>query len=100
MRKSGRAIACPACNSAPLFRRRRGPTPGAITFSPAAGVQNPTKLPGNSANDIACFWELGAIGSSLQGSNYLGVITFQVPTNAQTGQSYALHFLEWMARRI
>ena len=69
------------------------PAPGAITFTPAAGVQNPTKLPGNSANDIACFWELGAIGSSLQGSNYLGVITFQVPTNAQTGQSYALHFL-------
>ena len=68
------------------------PAPGAITFTPAAGVQNPTKLPGNSANDIACFWGLGAFASALQGSNYLGVITFQVPATAQTGQSYALHF--------
>jgi sugar lactone lactonase YvrE len=69
-----------------------GPAPGAITFVPATGVPNPIILPGLSANDIASFWTVGSFTNALQGSNYLGAITFTVPASAQTGQSYALHF--------
>jgi hypothetical protein len=68
------------------------PAPGAIAFSPAAGVPTPTVLPGLAANDIACFWAIGSFPGALQGRNYLGVITFQVPSAAQSGQSYVVHF--------
>jgi sugar lactone lactonase YvrE len=68
------------------------PAPGAIKFSPAAGVPTPLVLPGLAANDIACFWAVGSFPASLKGSNYLGTITFQVPSTAQTGQSYVVHF--------
>jgi sugar lactone lactonase YvrE len=68
------------------------PAPGGISFTPAAGIPTPTVLPGLSSNDIACFWPMGSFPAGLQGSNYLGVIKFNVPSTAQTGQSYALHF--------
>jgi len=69
------------------------PAPGAITFSSASGVPAPIQLPGLASNDIVCAWALGAFATALQNSNYLGVIAFQVPSAAQAGQSYALHFL-------
>ncbi len=69
------------------------PAPGAIVFSPTVGVPVPTVLPGLAPNDIACFWAVGSFPSGLKASNYLGVITFQVPATVQTGQSYALHFV-------
>jgi hypothetical protein len=69
------------------------PAAGAITFLPTAGVPTPSyQLPGLAANDIVCAWGPEAFSPSLQSSNYLGVITFQVPAAAQTGQSYAVHF--------
>jgi sugar lactone lactonase YvrE len=68
--------------------------PGAITFVPASGVPAPAfQLPGLSSNDIICAWGPGAFSPSLQDSNYLGAVTFQVSPAAQTGDSYALHFL-------
>jgi YVTN family beta-propeller protein len=69
------------------------PAPGIISFTPATGVPTPSILPGLSESDIACFWGVGSFPSNLKGSNYLGAITFQVPSNAQTGQSYAVHFV-------
>jgi hypothetical protein len=36
---------------------------------------------------------LGAFKNPLQNSNYIGTISFQVPSNAQAGQSYAVHFM-------
>lgn len=68
------------------------PAPGAIAFSPANGLPNPSKLPGLGANDIACFWPVGSFSTPLHGSNYLGTITFTVPAGAQMGQSYVLRF--------
>ncbi len=69
------------------------PTPGAITFWPAAGVPTPAfQLPGLVPNDIVCAWAPEAFSSPLQDSNYLGFITFQVPVAAQIGQSYSVHF--------
>jgi hypothetical protein len=70
------------------------PAPGAIQFVPAAGIPPlSVELPGLSSNDIACAWSLGAFSPALQNSNYLGVITFEVPPGAAKGQSYSLHFL-------
>ncbi|MGO8700498.1 MAG: hypothetical protein ACLQVY_22645 [Limisphaerales bacterium] len=75
-----------------LSAESNAPAPAAITFAPAAGVPNPIVLPGLGANDVAYFWTLGSFAKALQGSNYLGTITFTVPASAQAGQSYALHF--------
>jgi hypothetical protein len=69
------------------------PAPAAIEFAPASGVPSPIVLPGLSPSDIACFWPLGDFTNALQGKTYLGTISFTVPSNAQSGQSYALHFV-------
>jgi hypothetical protein len=68
------------------------PMPGAITFSPAAGITGGQVLPGTSPNDIVCFWSIGALATSLHGSNLLGQINFTVPGNAYGGSHYTLHF--------
>jgi sugar lactone lactonase YvrE len=68
------------------------PTPGSIAFSPASGIPAPITLPGLSANDIACFWAIGGFPAGLKGNSYLGTISFQVPSDAKTGSSYAVHF--------
>jgi hypothetical protein len=69
------------------------PAPAAIKFAPASGVPQPIVLPGLSPSDIACFWPVGGFANALQGKTYLGNISFTVPSNAQSGQSYALHFV-------
>ncbi len=68
------------------------PAPGAIAFTPAAGIPASGLLAGLSPNDVVCTWNLGAFATPLQQSNLLGSITFQVPAAAQAGQSYSLHF--------
>jgi hypothetical protein len=69
------------------------PPVGAVTFTQAASMPAPILLSGLSANDVPAAWELGSFASPLVKSNYLGVISFQVPSNALAGQSYAVHFL-------
>ncbi|HEX3716367.1 MAG TPA: chitobiase/beta-hexosaminidase C-terminal domain-containing protein [Verrucomicrobiae bacterium] len=77
-----------------LSAKGSAPAPGAIQFVPASGVPAPSiDLPGLSSNDIACAWSLGAFSQSLQGSNYLGVITFEVPAGVTNGESYCLRFV-------
>ncbi len=68
------------------------PAPGAVQFSPAGAATNMTTLPGLSPNDILCGWFLGSFPQALQGSNFLGYLTFPIP-NATAGQSYSVHFL-------
>jgi hypothetical protein len=68
------------------------PAAGTIQFKAVAGVQNPLILPGDGSNDIICVWGFGSIPTPLEGSNYLGTITFTVPAGASQGASYALHF--------
>jgi hypothetical protein len=79
-----RAIVSPNGNAPPV---------GQVLFNPAEGIPSPQFLPGLSANDILNFWTLGVFENPLQNSNYLGTISFRVPTNAQAGQSYAVHFV-------
>jgi hypothetical protein len=79
-----RAIVSPNGNAPPV---------GQVLFNPAEGIPSPQYLPGLSANDILSFWTLGAFKNPLQNSNYIGTISFQVPSNAQAGQSYAVHFM-------
>jgi hypothetical protein len=78
-----RAIVSPNGNAPPV---------GQAQFNPANGIPSPTPLPGLSSNDILIAWELNSFKPPLQNSNYIGTISFQVPTNAQAGQSYAVHF--------
>jgi len=69
------------------------PEPGAIQFTPATGFPAPaSQLPGLGPNDIVCAWDLGAFAIPLQGSNFIGSITFKVPVGTQAGQTYSLHF--------
>jgi hypothetical protein len=79
-----RAVVSPNGNAPPV---------GQVVFNPAAGIPSPQFLPGESANDILNYWTLGAFENPLQNSNCIGTISFQVPTNAQAGQSYAVHFI-------
>jgi hypothetical protein len=70
------------------------PAPGSLAFAPAPEVPAPTlQLPGLSSRDLVCAWAPGAFSAPLRNSNYLGVVTFQVPLAAQSGASYALHFV-------
>jgi hypothetical protein len=68
------------------------PAVGALQFNPAAGIPAPMALSGLSSNDIIRAWSLGAFTAPLQNSNYLGTLTFQIPSSAEAGQSYAVHF--------
>jgi len=69
------------------------PAAGAIQFNPASGMPAPQVLPGLSGNDKVEVWSFGSFAAPLQGSNYLGTISFQVPPGAAAGASYALHFV-------
>jgi hypothetical protein len=77
---------------ATLVGEGSAPTPGAITFTPAQSVAGGQVLPGLAPNDIICVWSLGAFGSTLQNSNYLGQINFTIPPGAQQGSRYTLRF--------
>ncbi len=48
---------------------------------------------GLSASDIVCAWNVGEFNPPLQGSNYLGTFSFQIPPGAQSGQSYTVQFV-------
>ena len=61
------------------------PQPGPIQFTAAPGIPANTQLPGLAPYDIVCAWNIGAFNHPLEGSNYLGTITFQVPNGAQAG---------------
>jgi hypothetical protein len=69
------------------------PAAGQIQFNPSASVAVPQVLPGLSASDIICSWNLGEFNPTLEGSNYLGTVSFQIPPGAQAGASYGLHFV-------
>jgi hypothetical protein len=79
-----RAIVSPNGNAPPV---------GQVEFIPTNGIPSPMSLSGLSANDILNYWMLGDFTTPLQNSNQIGTISFQVPTNAQAGQSYAVHFV-------
>ena len=79
-----RAIVSPNGNAPPV---------GQVQFNPATGIPGPPFSSfGLSSNDILIAWGSGAFPTPLQNSNNLGTISFQIPTNAQVGQSYAVHF--------
>ncbi|MGO8700499.1 MAG: hypothetical protein ACLQVY_22650 [Limisphaerales bacterium] len=78
---------------ATLSAEGSAPPPGTVTFVPASETPGPTlQLPGSFTNQTVCAWAPGAFPASLRNSNYLGVLTFQVPPAAQRGESYAVHF--------
>jgi hypothetical protein len=61
-------------------------------FTPAGGVPKPLVLAGLTGNDQVQAWSFGTFATALENSNYLGTVSFQVPTNAQPGACYTLHF--------
>jgi hypothetical protein len=69
------------------------PAVGQIQFNPASDIPAPQISPGLSANDIVCSWSIGGFNPPLQGSNYLGTISFEIPPTAQPGASYTLQFV-------
>jgi hypothetical protein len=69
------------------------PAVGQIQFNPAPGIAPPQVSAGLLPSDIVCAWNVGGFSPGLQGSNYLGTISFQIPPGAQTGQSYAVQFV-------
>jgi hypothetical protein len=68
------------------------PAIGQIYFNNAANILAPQVSYPVSGNDMLCSWNLGEFEPPLQGSNYLGTISFQVPPSAAPGESYALQF--------
>lgn len=69
------------------------PAIGQIDFTPSLGGDSLTVLQGESLNDIVCVFPMipsPAFSPVLSASNYLGSIQFQLPANAQTGQTYTL----------
>jgi hypothetical protein len=80
-----RVIVSPNGNAPPVSQAQ---------FNPALGIPSPMSLPDSrlSSNDLLTAWVLNDFTTPLQGSNYIGTISFQVPANAQAGQSYAVHF--------
>ncbi|MGD1083199.1 MAG: chitobiase/beta-hexosaminidase C-terminal domain-containing protein, partial [Verrucomicrobiota bacterium] len=80
------------------FRAMLWPAGGApfaapLQFSPAAGIPAPARFNGVSSNEMVFAWSLfSPFSPPLQGSNFLGSISFQVPPAAAGGQSYSLHF--------
>ena len=79
---------------ATLVPNGAAPVPGQIQFNPVPGLPPPyASTNGLSPNDIIYAWSLfEPFAPPLQGSNALGSISFQVPPDAQSGQSYTLRF--------
>jgi len=69
------------------------PAVGQIQFNPASDIPSPQISPGLSASDIVCSWNIGGFNPPLQGSNFLGTISFQIPPASQPGESYTLQFV-------
>jgi hypothetical protein len=61
-------------------------------FTPAPGLTTPLILPGLAGNDKVQAWSFGSFATPLQNSNYLGTVSFQVPSGAEPGANYTLHF--------
>jgi hypothetical protein len=69
------------------------PPVGQVQFNPANGIPSPMLSgTGLSPNDVLVAWEVGAFSPPLENSNYIGVISFQIPSTAKAGQSYVVHF--------
>lgn len=68
------------------------PAVSSIQFNRAGSVPNPLVLAGLSGNDKIQAWSFGSFSTAMQNSNYLGTISFQVPSGAYPGACYALHF--------
>jgi hypothetical protein len=68
------------------------PAVTAIQFNPASGVPSPQVLDGLSGSDKINVWGFGSFTVPLENSNYLGTVSFVVPSGASPGANYALHF--------
>ncbi len=65
------------------------PQPGPVQFTAAANLPAPmARLLSSAASDLGCAWSLGTLANPLQNSNYLGCLTFQVPSASLQGQHY------------
>ena len=60
---------------------------------PASGVNSPLLTHSFKAGETAFGWELGSFNYASRSSNFLGWISFNVPTNAATGHSYQVMLL-------
>jgi hypothetical protein len=60
----------------------------APTFVTASGVSSPMFSQSFSASQTAFGWSLGSISYGENSSNFLGWVTFTVPTNATSAQTY------------
>lgn len=70
-----------------------GPPIDGLDFESTGGIPTPfLSQPGNSPNDWVAAWEVGAFANPLTGSNLIGTLTFQIPTNAASGSSYVIRF--------
>jgi hypothetical protein len=68
----------------------------AASFVAAEGMPQPIGLGGLPLNQLVAAWPIvptPAFGSSLQASNRLGSVRFQIPGNAAPGDCYRLRFL-------
>ncbi len=64
-----------------------------LAFSPATGINAPQIYPGLSANDTLMAWPLlGGLEKVLTNKTFIGNLSFQIPSSAQAGQSYSVHF--------
>jgi hypothetical protein len=69
------------------------PAVGALSFAPYQGINWPYTYPGLSPNDILAAWPLsGGLSKPLTNTNCIGYLSFQIPSTAQPGQSYSIHF--------
>jgi len=69
------------------------PLPCAPQLLLASGVANPFITQSFQAGETAFGWTLGSFNYLSRSSNFLGWISFPVPTNAATGQSYQVSLL-------
>lgn len=69
------------------------PEPGPVQFIRASGMPSPMTHLLSSPYEAACAWALGSFLQPLQGSNLLGYVTFQIPSDAKAGARYSVQVL-------
>lgn len=78
---------------AAVIPQQNAPAIGGLQFVPAAGIPTPIMGAGQNPGELLCGWSLVPSPSfSLQGSNLIGHLLFQIPYGAQAGQNYAVRF--------
>jgi hypothetical protein len=66
---------------------------GPVRFVSSPNLPDPAHVVNFASNDSSWAWDITTLNPALKGSNVLGSLQFEIPSQAVSGGSYEIHFL-------